>query len=569
MKNTENNRDFLNNPEYDPVRYGDNDSYLDEMPPDFLSDEYCEDDGFLYDDASRSSYSPHSRKPRSAYPEGPVYGIPGGIVTGILGVLVIVFMVMLAQSNLLPTGFLVGIGITLVLLTSMIGFLVHRFYRRMRFVCGMILAVFLGAVLIYSSFAMYWLSNTIDSITTETVIETSYVAVYVLSDDTAESINEIAEEYFGILSELDRDHTNDAVAEVNVALGSKISTLEYDGIIELVDALYAGTCRAIFLNAAYLDLFTDIEGYETVPEQLRELTTIELVEEVNVLIPSLSTDSDATSATAGNSISALDANNMIFTVYISGVDSRSGLVAKSRSDVNILAVVNTATHQVLLISTPRDYYVPLSISNGAKDKLTHAGIYGITVSMETIGMLYDVDVNYYARISFDGFTDIVDALGGVNVYSEYAFTSSYGNYEFTVGYNYVNGAQALGFARERYSFASGDRQRGKNQIALIKAIINKALSPDILTGYTSVLTAISDNFETSMSYDLIATLVSNQLANNSSWDIITYSVDGSDSYQIPYSMSVKAYVMIPNEETVATAKGLIQSMLKGETITQP
>ena len=124
-------------------------------------------------------------------------------------------------------------------------------------------------------------------------------------------------------------------------------------------------------------------------------------------------------------------DGMIFTVFISGIDSRSGLVAKSRSDVNILASVNTATHKVVLISTPRDYYVPLSISGGAKDKLTHAGIYGIDVSMDTMAMLYDVNVDYYFRVNFSGFEDIIDALGGVTVNSDYAFTA--GNYSYTQG----------------------------------------------------------------------------------------------------------------------------------------
>ena len=99
------------------------------------------------------------------------------------------------------------------------------------------------------------------------------------------------------------------------------------------------------------------------------------------------------------------------------------MTASSRSDVNIVATINTETKQILLVSTPRDYFVPLSISNGAKDKLTHAGIYGIDVCMDTLGMLYDEDIHYYFRVNFGGFTKIIDALGCIDVDSDYEFDS--------------------------------------------------------------------------------------------------------------------------------------------------
>lgn len=157
---------------------------------------------------------------------------------------------------------------------------------------------------------------------------------------------------------------------------------------------------------------------------------------------------------------------MIFTVFISGIDNRGALIAKSRSDVNILASINTATKQVVLISTPRDYYVPLSISNGAKDKLTHAGIYGINVCMDTMAMLYNVNVDYYFRVNFGGFEDIIDALGGVTVDSEVAFSTD--NYSFQQGPNNVNGKQALEFVRERHAFclrrsSAGQEPAGNHQ----------------------------------------------------------------------------------------------------------
>ncbi len=189
--------------------------------------------------------------------------------------------------------------------------------------------------------------------------------------------------------------------------------------------------------------------------------------------------------------------------------------------------------------------------------------------METLEMLYDIEVDYYFRVNFEGFEDIVDALGGITVYSDYTFTSTHGGYSFVAGYNDMNGAEALSFVRERYAFSEGDRQRGKNQMAVIKAIINKAISPDILRNYSSLMSAVSDSFETSIPYDLIASLVNDQLSNGGSWDVVTYSVDGTGDYQVPYSMSTSAWVMIPDEDTVDTAKELLTQIYADQIVTEP
>ena len=161
-----------------------------------------------------------------------------------------------------------------------------------------------------------------------------------------------------------------------------------------------------------------------------------------------------------------------FAVYISGIDTYGQISSVSRSDVNMVMVVNPETHQILLISIPRDYYVQLHGTTGTKDKLTHAGIYGIDMSIKTIEDLLELDINYYIKVNFTSVIDIVDALGGLDVYSEYTFTS-YSGYRFKKGMNSVNGEQALDFARTRKAFKEGDRQRGKNQQALIKAMIDK------------------------------------------------------------------------------------------------
>lgn len=274
--------------------------------------------------------------------------------------------------------------------------------------------------------------------------------------------------------------------------------------------------------------------------------------------------SENSSSSSSQSTSAKEGK--VYTILISGIDNRGGIVAKSRSDVNIIATVNTATRQILLVSTPRDYFVPLSISNGVPDKLTHAGIYGISVCMDTLGMLYDIDINNYIRLNFDGFIKIIDALGGITVNSEYDFDA--GAHHFDKGENVVDGEAALAFARERYAFASGDRQRGKNQMAVIKGVIDKILSPELLKNYSSILSSVEGCFETNLSYDEIASLCQQQLAEGGSWNVVSYSVDGTGDSQQPYSMNQYAYVMVPDDTTVDHAKELMAKVRGGEKITQ-
>ena len=259
-----------------------------------------------------------------------------------------------------------------------------------------------------------------------------------------------------------------------------------------------------------------------------------------------------------------------FVVYLSGVDNRGELTEDARSDVNILAVVNPLTKRVALINTPRDYYVDLA-GTDSKDKLTHAGLYGVQTSMDTLGGLYGIEVDQYVRINFVGFIDIVDALGGVDVYSDQAFTSvgSPGYYDpttFEEGWNHLDGAAALAFARERHAFATGDIQRGINQMKVIDAMLDKIKSPALLTSYSKLLAAVADNFVTSLSSNEITALVRMQLSDFASWDIENYSVTGSSSSSTHcYSaQGQKLYVMKPDEDSVAQAQALIQSVLSGE-----
>ena len=259
-----------------------------------------------------------------------------------------------------------------------------------------------------------------------------------------------------------------------------------------------------------------------------------------------------------------------FVIYLSGVDTRGELTENARSDVNILAAVNPVTKRVALVNTPRDYYVDLA-GTSSKDKLTHAGLYGVETSMETLGNLYGVNVDHYIRINFAGFISIIDALGGVDVYSDQAFTSvgSPGYYDpttFVEGWNHLDGKSALAFARERHAFASGDIQRGINQMKVIDAMLNKIKSPALLMGFSKIMDAASDCFVTSFSQDQISALVRMQLSDFAEWDIESYTVTGtsSSSTKCYSAKGQKLYVMKPDDSSVNKAREMIASVLGGE-----
>lgn len=390
------------------------------------------------------------------------------------------------------------------------------------------------------------------------------INVYVKEDDPAQKLADASGYTFGILSELDRDNTDQALQQMYYELGSDVQTNEYSGLSELADSLNNGTTGAIILNQAYLDVLDEMDNYSSFSSQLREIASLQVETVVQRKTPQVTEATGSTTETSDNSSADAAVTDEVYTIYVSGIDTRGEMTASSRSDVNIILTVNTRTKQILMISTPRDYFVPLSISNGVPDKLTHAGIYGVNVSMDTLNMLYDININYYFRLNFAGFEKIIDALGGITVNSDYEFDSqNTKGYHFNKGENHLNGEQALVFTRERYAFKEGDRQRGRDQMAVIQGVVDKATQPAFLKNYLSVMDSLDGCFETNVPYDIIASLVRRQLDEGGSWQVLSYSADGTGDTQKPYSMSQKAYVMIPDQTTVDKAKTLMKKVREG------
>ena len=373
-------------------------------------------------------------------------------------------------------------------------------------------------------------------------VKVDEISCIVLKDDPAQSIYDTKDYTFGILDANDRENTNKALAEVQAAIGKEPATIEYQDNDTLIDALYAKDVKVIVINEANRSPIE--EYYKTFSDDTRVLNT----HKVETVIQEDEKLDDITKTP--------------FNVYLSGIDVYGSIKATSRSDVNVIVTVNPNTKQILLTSTPRDYYVPLTVSNGIPDKLTHAGIHGVDCSIGTLENLYGIDIDYYVRVNFTSVRKIVDLLGGVKVYSDYDFTSDWGP-SFKKGYNQVNGKQALAFCRERHHFANGDYQRGRDHQHMIEAILNKAMSPDILPNYADLLKTASKNFQTNMSTKEITALAKMQLNDMSQWTIKYANAAGQGASKTTYSyQSRKLYVCVPDYNSVAKITKRINKVLK-------
>ena len=361
-------------------------------------------------------------------------------------------------------------------------------------------------------------------------------SIIVLQDSKYNKISNIKKEKIGFL----KNSESIEAAKKKVLDKIDVTFESYDSSTTLIDDLMHSKINVIILEDSIIDIMKE--------ESDDFLNSIKVIYKFKIKIKTELTTKD------------VNVTKSPFAIYISGIDTYGEISSVSRSDVNIVMIVNPKNHQVLLISIPRDYYVQLHGIKGAKDKLTHAGIYGIDMSIKTIEDLLEMDINYYVKVNFTSVIDIVDALGGLDVYSEYTFIS-YSDFKFKEGMNYVNGEQALDFARTRKAFKDGDRQRGKNQQAVIEALIRKSTSKSIITKYNSLLNAINGKYQTNMSMKKITSLIKMQLNDMSPWTVSSYSLNGYDSKDYTYTYNQLLYVMKPNEDSVQEAIELIKEIL--------
>lgn len=239
-----------------------------------------------------------------------------------------------------------------------------------------------------------------------------------------------------------------------------------------------------------------------------------------------------------------------FILYISGIDVWGEQEIVSRSDVNLLLSVNRTSGKIQMVNTPRDSYVLLPNSGDMRDKLTHAGLYGTDCSKRTLENLYGIQIDYCLRTNFSGFEKFIDALGGIDVYSEQDFTVEPIKH-YVKGMNHLTGLESLAFVRERKSFADGDYQRGRHQMEMAKAVVKAMSDAKTLANFSQYLKDIYGYYQTDIPDDLIRSIALTELVKQTDWDIETYTTRGSGSYEPTFSVpSQSLYVTILNEEDV-------------------
>ena len=484
------------------------------------------------------------------------------------------------KLDMLPDLYLVAIIGVFALLTLLVGILLFGRGRRSskgkRIVACVLSVLIVCGCAVITTVALDVMAA-IES-TSEQLPEVATREVYVLADNSAQSLQDTVGYAYGYVKNYDESCTQQVMGAVAAETGGEFSTAGYTDTFTMVRALLSGRIDAMILNGGFATILEETEEFVGFSDKTRILAQVEVTETEEApesdpeeeVLPEESTE--PTEATEPVSVEEeIDFTSLEpFIVYLSGSDSHGKKIVKNgRSDVNILAVVNPMTKQVLLLNTPRDYYVRNSAGGGARDKLTHCGIYGTKCSMNTLGNLYDTEIEHYVRINFDGFKKVIDAMGGITVYSDYAFTAITRT-PIKKGENHLSGQEALDFARERYTLKGGDNERGKHQMQVITAVIEKATSgTTIISNYSEILASVEGMFQMNIPTELISALMKMQLSDMARWNVVSYAVTGTNSSEECYSMpGTNLSVVVPSQSSVDKAIRLKDMVFAGELLTE-
>lgn len=478
-----------------------------------------------------------------------------GIALSILLVVASFYLLyQLIKINVLPTKLLFLITIIFVLLDAIFALLLCYYTRA---IVSKIICVVITLVLIFGScMGGYYISKTgslLTNITNVTKHAKNTVSVVVKQSSGIKNKSQLNGLSVGTLRTIGTQGSSKALKELSKD-GIVMNQSEYDSLSAMLEAFYNGEVDAIIINESSRSQILDMESYADFDNNTRVV---------------YQTSYKVENTDKANAVS--DITSKPFNVLISGSDTRGGFDENGRSDVIMVATINPKTSTILLTSVPRDFYVTTACDaadgcmQGTLDKITHTGIHGTNTTKRTVEQLLGVEINYTFKVGFDTVTDLVDALGGVDVYVEPGYAVTTSTFSVHEGTNHLDGEHALAYARERYSYTEGDRQRTKNQQQVLMGIVNEATKPSVITKYASIMDAMANTFSTTMSNEEISDLIKYQINSNPKWKMEQYMVDGTGDTLMCAELGDAASVMVPDQSTVKMAKDKINAVLAGKS----
>lgn len=457
------------------------------------------------------------------------------------------------RLNVLPSKFLFPLTIGVVVLDAIFILLLIYFSKNVvsKIVC-IVLTLFICVASCMGGYYISKTQNVLSNITNVAKHAKNTVSVIVKESSSIKNKSQLNGVSVGSLR-LNEQGSKKALKELS-SEGIVLNQTEYDSMTALLEAFYNGEVDSIIINESSRSQILDMEAYSNFDSNTR------VVYQTSYKVKN---NDSATSVS--------DITSKPFNVLISGSDTRGGFDENGRSDVIMVATVNPKTHTILLTSVPRDFYVTTACDagdgcmQGALDKITHTGIHGTNTTKRTVEQLLGIEINYTFKVGFDTVTELVDVLGGVDVYVEPGYATTTSEFSVHEGVNHLNAQQALAFARERYSYTEGDRQRTKNQQQVLMGIVKEATKPSVITNYAAIMDTMANTFSTTMSNAEITDLIKYQLNNNPTWKMEQYMVDGTGDTLMCAELGDAASVMVPDQSTVKTAKDKINAVLAGKS----
>ena len=367
------------------------------------------------------------------------------------------------------------------------------------------------------------------------------MSVAVLADSPIDNIGEVTS--LTAPTATDKANIQQLLEDIKTTQNKELTVEESSSYLAAYKSLLSGEAKAIVLNSVFENIIE--ADYPDYASKIKKIYTKDLTKTV-----------ETPKSVKGDS----------FNIYVSGIDTYGPISSVSRSDVNIIMTVNRETKKILLTTTPRDSYVSIADGgNNQKDKLTHAGIYGVDASIHTLENLYGIDLNYYARLNFTSFLKLIDLIGGIDVYNDQEFRAHTNGKFYPVGNVHLDSEQALGFVRERYSLADGDRDRGRNQQKVIVAIIQKLTSSEALKNYDTIIQGLQDSLQTNMPIETMISLINTQLEQGGSYQVISQDLKGTGRMGLPsYAMpDSNLYMMEISDSSLESVKTAIKDVMEG------